>query len=159
MHDQYPYNQHQQQYGQLPPNTEGFVAETVQRTATKRINHSRTADPDLFARRGLPSWVPVVVAIIGVALGAIALTFALSYRSTVTAQLTQMRQELNQAQSNLSKAQSNGAASFSSLNGKVSSIDNTLNTITQFNQVCSQALVGQNGSPGLYYYPCSAVRP
>ncbi len=95
-----------------------------------------------------------IVGLLGLALGAASLAFFLSYRSSVTAQMQTIRQELNQAQSSLSS----NSSSVNGLSNKISAINAAMAAIAPYNQVCSQALIGQNG-PATFYFMCSDLKP
>lgn len=96
----------------------------------------------------------VILGFLGVALGAASLTFFLSYRSTVTAQMQQLQQAVANAQQD---SQSN-ASSLNSQAGKISTINAALSALAPYYKVCSQALVGPNG-PAQFYFLCSDQKP
>ena len=103
--------------------------------------------------------VTLVLGLLGIALGAASLVLLLMYRTTATAQasqISQMRQELSQEQSSLSKAQSGNSASYSALNGKISAIGSVL---APYEQVCETDLTNASGQPAAFWFPCSSARP
>ncbi len=100
----------------------------------------------------------VIAGLFGLALSAASMTLLVSYRSTATAQINQMRQELGQEQSNLSKAQSSDAGSYNGLSGKVSAINTAMAALAPYSKVCSTDLTGPNG-PAQFWFLCSDQHP
>ena len=99
----------------------------------------------------------VITGVLGIALGAASLSLVVMYKSTVATQTAQIDQ-LQRAVSNAQTAGQANASTLSGLSGKVSVISSGMAAIAPFNQVCSQALVSQSGSTGLYYFPCSPAK-
>jgi len=99
-----------------------------------------------------------IAGLLGLLLGVASLALLVSYRSTATAQMNQMRQELSQEQSNLDKAQSGNASSISGLSNKISAIDAAMSALAPYSKVCSTDLTGPNG-PAQFFFMCSDTKP
>ncbi len=106
---------------------------------------------------GRPTIFAAVVSLLSLALAAASLMLFLSYRTTTTAQISQMQQALTNAQAD---NQSN-ASSYNSLSGRVRRIDTRVNgvgaVVDAYGQVCSQALTNPN--VGVFYFPCASRHP
>ena len=100
----------------------------------------------------------LIAGLLGIAVGVASLTLFLSYKSTVTAQMREMRQAVAQEQSSLSKAQSGNASSVSGLSSKVTAIGAGMAALAPYSSVCSQDLTGPNG-PAQFYFLCTDQKP
>jgi hypothetical protein len=164
MPNEYPYQDQQQQqqfynpqYGQS--HDEGTIEETIHRTASKRVNHSRTPVREIFERPGLSGKVAVIFGVAGIVLAAAALTFTFMSRSSADAQLSQMRDQLTSMSQQFQNSQHANAGSYTGLSGKVNALSTAMSTWNgTWNLTCAQALESQDG-PGTYYFPCSNVKP
>lgn len=137
------------QYGQYSqPQTRPYGPQTA-RVMFHQFRHGGQGRLVMFA---------AIVGLLGLALGAAGLTLLVLYKSTATAQLSQMRQEITTVDQQLQKAQNaanTDASNYSGLSGKVSALGTAMNA---WNLICAQALESQAG-PGTYYFPCSSTRP
>lgn len=95
-----------------------------------------------------------IAGLLGLLLGVASLALLVSYRSTATAQMNQVRQELTQAQSSLYKAQSD----YSGLSNKISAIDAAMSALAPYSKVCSTDLTGPNG-PAQFFFMCRDTKP
>lgn len=154
-----PYQQYYQDpYGQN--SREGTVEEHIHRSATRRISDSRT--PHVSGTPSSPSsgktgLILGIAGTAGLAVALVALFMFLSYKGSVTGQLTQMRQALTQAQTAAQRAQA-AADSYRTLPKEVTSMGNQLGTLASFSLTCSTDLTGPNG-PAQFYFPCSGQKP
>lgn len=161
MPDEYPYpNQQQQQqfydprYGQS--HDEGTIEETIHRTASKRINRSRTPVRDVFER---PGKIAAIVGVLGIMVAAAALAVTLVSRSSDNAQISQMRGQLAAMSQEFQDSQHANAGSYTGLSGKVNALSTAMSTWDgTWSLTCAQALESQDG-PGTYYFPCSSTKP
>lgn len=100
----------------------------------------------------------LIAGLLGIAVSIASITLLLSYRSTTTNQIHQIRQELAQEQS----AQSRDAGSVSGISTKVNNLAGTVSGIAgvlaPYNMICSQALVTQAGT-GQFWYACADRNP
>jgi hypothetical protein len=150
-HDPYGQSQH-----------EGMVEEHIHRTATKRINHSRTPLRDVFERPGLTGRVAVLVGLAGILVAAAALTLLMLYKGSAQAQMSQVQHQLATMSQQLQAAQEANATSYNGLSGKVSALGTAVGNlnaaVSPWSLTCAQALESQDG-PGTYYFPCSDTKP
>ena len=102
--------------------------------------------------------VAAAAAVLGLAIAAAALTMFLLNQNSTAAQVRQLRQELTAEQSTLSQARASSDGQYHSLSGKITSIDNALNYLGQFNTTCTQDFTGPNG-PAEYWFLCSNHLP
>jgi hypothetical protein len=97
-------------------------------------------------------------ALLSLALAAAALTMFFLNRDSTAAQIRRMQQTIASEQSALSQAQSSSAGQYRNLSGRITSIDNALTYMGQFNSTCTQDFTGPDG-PAEYWFPCSAKLP
>lgn len=95
-----------------------------------------------------------ITAALGLGIAIAVTALFLSYRETVTTQMSQLRQALSTAQS----AQSKSNSGLSGLSGKVTGIDNALAALAPYSTICSQDLTGPNG-PAAFYFLCTDQKP
>lgn len=137
----------------LPPNIELTTTHQVHRSAAK--HYSRPVEQE---KAGWPRWaVPLTAAIAAVSLGVAiaAAALFLSYKSSATAQITQLQQAVSNGQQ---AAQSN-TSGIDRLSGKVSTIGAGMAAIAPFSQVCSTDLTDASGNPAAFYFMCSPTKP
>jgi hypothetical protein len=75
-----------------------------------------------------------------------------SYKGTVAAQMTQMRQAIQQGETN-------GTNNYNSLNSRLNGMAGVISAIEAYNMTCSTYLTGPNGGPATFYFACSEVKP
>jgi uncharacterized protein HemX len=95
-----------------------------------------------------------IAGLLGIAVGVASLTFFLSYRSTVTAQMRQLQQAVANAQA----GNQGNAQQLNGLSNKITGIDAGMAAIAPFSQVCSTDLTGPAG-PAQFWFACSDQRP
>src|SRR5437773_10012807 len=95
-----------------------------------------------------------ITAALGLGIAIAVAALFLSYRGTVAAQMSQLRQAPSTAQS----AQPKNDSSLSGLAGEVTGIDNALAALAPYSKICSQELTGPNG-PAAFYFLCTDQKP
>src|SRR5215831_8299340 len=98
-HEPYQGQQFYNPYGQS--HDEGTIEETIRRTATKRIDHSRRPGREIFASSGKAG---VVFALVALVISAAALTFTFMSRSSADSQIRQLRADIATMQRQQSQA-------------------------------------------------------
>lgn len=147
-----PYHDQQQftdPYGQ--DFREGTIEEHIHKTATKRMNHSRTPGREIFTAPGVSGKAGMIFGIIGMVLAAAALAFTFMSRSSTDSELTQLHTALTTMQVQVNQDDTK-------LSGQVSRLGNTVGTLSgmaAFNQACQQYFTGTDGQPHTYVVPCA----
>ena len=103
----------------------------------------------------------IVVSVAAVALAVAAITLLVLTRNSTAAQISQMQQELTAEQAKvaaLSQAESGNTGQLHGMSGKISTIDNALTYLGQFDQSCTQDFTGPNG-PAEYWFLCANHAP
>jgi hypothetical protein len=108
--------------------------------------------PQTWARRAVIG--AYIVGVLGLAAAAVSLALFLSYKSSVTAQLGQMRQQASQANQTLATTRSEAASTYDALYAKI----NSVSSLAPYGMVCSQDFTGQDG-PAQFWFPCTDRRP
>ena len=97
--------------------------------------------------------VPYIAGVAGITLAAVTMAMFLLFRSTTTAQITELREEVAAAQ----QAQANTAGAVTGLSNRVKGLTGDLNAVgdlvTPYTTVCSTDLTGPNG-PAEYLFLC-----
>ncbi len=96
-----------------------------------------------------------IIAALGVGVACACLWLLHSYKTSVQAQMTQLRHAVATAQT----AQSKNASRFGELSSRISSAEGQLVLIAPYTMVCSQYLTGPNGGPATFYFPCGMQKP
>jgi hypothetical protein len=156
---QHPFVSYEKPYEPpLPPNTSGYMEETVRRTATKGINHSRTPEPNLFNRPTLFHKASFAIGVVGLIVGAAALVLSLMSKSSTEAQIGQLRDQLASTQASVRADVANGSNNLNNLAGKVSNMGQAVDSLEQYNGACSMDFTGPSG-PAVYWLPCTDQKP
>ena len=134
-------SQDQQRTGQYGPPTA--------RVLLHNIRHGQQGGLVIFA---------AAAAVLGLMIAAAAMTMFLLNKNSTAAQVRQLQHELTAEQSTLSQARASSDGQYHSLSGKITSIDNALNYLGQFNTTCTQDFTGPNG-PAEYWFLCSNKLP
>jgi hypothetical protein len=149
----YQRQQYQNSYGES--RDEGTIEETIRRTATKRIDHSRRPGRDIFT----PSKAGIIVALVAMVISAAAFTFTFVSRSSTDSQISQLRADIATMQRQQSQANGKMSGQVRDLSGKISSASSVLAMLSPYGMICSQYLTGPNGGPQTFYFPCVHQKP
>ena len=145
-----PYQQFRTPYGQS--HDEGTIEETIHRTATKRVDHSRRPGREIFTS---PGRAGIIVALMAMVISAAALTFTFMSRSSAELQISQLRNQVATMSQQLQNAKTANTSTVDGLTGKVNAMAPVVNGIAVFGMVCSQDLTNANGQPAVFLFPCA----
>jgi hypothetical protein len=154
---------HSSSYGDggQAPYTDGPTAHRDARTVPTGPPRNGAPQPPMYAAPRRRSRIPLLAVgayaagLLGCVIAGVALAMFLVYKSQGQSQIHELQQALTRTQSTLAKAQSDNATKYTKLSGTISTIENT---VSPYNMICSNLLMGANG-PAQFWFACTSQKP